>query len=386
MRILLLTSEEPEAHTGPGVLVRETVRAILAEPPNTVTVAAIVTAPASRARVAAQTRARALSPVVPLVARLERGEQGRGMIARALLRLPLTAVERRFTKFAAEQSSRATFALWFGSAWDPITTMLPRVCRCPVIHHPNDSITLFERRRVRVRLRAGRERLAALQERRALSAGYAASVYVSPSDAGVARRLVPAARVEMLPLGIDLAAFHPASADAAPAHILFSGVMAYGPNHDAAMHLIASILPHLPPSVRVRLAGRDPLPELRAAAARDSRVEVTGSVEDMGAEYRRAAVFAAPIVSGAGFRNKLLEAMASGLPIVATSLAVEGFGATPPGVVVADEPGSFAARLMELLADGPRRATLARAARAFVESGWSWEQRTARLLAMARGG
>jgi glycosyltransferase involved in cell wall biosynthesis len=224
--------------------------------------------------------------------------------------------------------------------------------------------------------------LAGLQERRVLQAGFAATVFVSEVDAAAARQLAPRARAVTVPLGVDLQAFRPRDASDGPVggDVLFTGVMAYRPNSDAANYLIERVLPLLPASARLRLVGRDPSPALVERGTATGRVVVTGEVSDIAVEYRRATVFAAPIVSGAGFRNKLLEAMASGLPVVTTSIAVESFGAVPPGVLVGDEPASFAAHVARLLANPQQAAALGAEGRAFVEHGWAWGHRTEQLL------
>jgi glycosyltransferase involved in cell wall biosynthesis len=383
MRLLVLTPDSPSApRSGNGTLAHHLARDLAHRPGAEVEVVAL-TDDGVGAEAQIDQSARPPFTVTGVVARQP---EGRARIGRALLRLGLNEAERRFVREAAERSRDADAAIWFGSAWDPVTLALPAACECPVIHHPNDSITLFERRRASARLRPIRERLASLQECRALRAGYKATVYVSALDAAEAQRIVGTAPVHTIPLGVDVKTFRPAARAARRAEVLFSGVMAYGPNHDAAMHLLGEILPHLPATTRVRLVGRDPLPALRAASARDPRVELTGAVADISREFRRAAVYAAPIISGAGFRHKLLEAMASGLAIVATSLAVEGFGSPPPGVLVADDPKEFAAMVTSLLEDESRCRALGGAARAFVESGWSWEHRAERVLALMTGG
>jgi glycosyltransferase involved in cell wall biosynthesis len=363
VRILLLTPDAPTSpRSGFGLVADHTARAI------------------SRAGVA---EPRTLSVQEDTQTN---GRANRAAIARSLLRGPLNAAERRFVERTGAASRDAEVAIWFGSPWDPITLALPRRCACRLVHHPNDSITLFERRRAQTRLRVLRVRLAQAHERRVLSAGYAATVYVSEQDAAEARRLAPVDQAHAIPLGIDLEAFRPGEQPAPGVpEVLFAGAMAYGPNHEAAMCLLDRVLPFLPAAVRLRVVGRDPSPALRATAARDPRVEITGAVADITAEYRRATVFAAPVISGAGSRNKLLEAMASGLPVVTTSLGVESFGSQPPGVLVADDPSTFAAHVNALLLDAERRRLLGVAARKFVESGWSWDRRTQRLLAVALG-
>lgn len=111
-----------------------------------------------------------------------------------------------------------------------------------------------------------------------------------------------------------------------PPVILFIGHLGYRPNVDAAMRLAKNILPLIAarlPSARLVIAGRFPRPEIKAL---DKLSGVTVVVNPPGVAdlYARASVAVMPIASGGGTRIKILEAMALGVPVVATSKAAEG--------------------------------------------------------------
>lgn len=163
-------------------------------------------------------------------------------------------------------------------------------------------------------------------------------------DAELLRRQVPRARVAVVPNGVDAGA----AAGPAPGRVLaFLGAFDAEANVDAAERLVREVLP-LVPDGRVLLIGRDPSPRVRALAG--ARVEVTGTVPDVRVELARASVLVAPLSRGVGVRNKVLEAMAVGLPVAATSLALQGIGASR-GVVQADAPAELAAAAVRLMAD-----------------------------------
>ncbi len=88
----------------------------------------------------------------------------------------------------------------------------------------------------------------------------------------------------------------------------------------------------------------------------------------------RAAVCVDPVQAGAGMQNKLLEYLAMGKAVVATTVANEGIGATPgEHLVIADSPGDIADGIVKLCEDAGRRAAFGEAARGFIETRWTWE-------------
>ena len=101
---------------------------------------------------------------------------------------------------------------------------------------------------------------------------------------------------------------------------------------------------------------------------------VSGHVADLNAALNDAAVFVAPLRFAAGIQNKVLEAMAAGLPVVASSFANEGLEAEDGRhLIVADEAETLAAAIAGLLHDAARRRELGRQGRAFVLQRYRWE-------------
>jgi glycosyltransferase involved in cell wall biosynthesis len=158
---------------------------------------------------------------------------------------------------------------------------------------------------------------------------------------------------------------------------VFTGGMNYPPNTDAALTLIRTVMPRVwatAPDTRLAIVGRDPTSDLLAMAT-DARVTVTGFVEDVRPHLEDATVFAAPLRFGAGIQNKLLEAMAFELPVVASSIAADGLrvdAETTPPITVADDAAPFAAAVVEALVDATRDSRPARDARAYVATHFDW--------------
>ena len=192
-----------------------------------------------------------------------------------------------------------------------------------------------------------------------------AVVVVSDVDAGVLRAAAPGARVEVVPNGVDLGA---APGPTATEPVLgFHGNLASGANCEAAVRLVTEILPRVRrhrPDARVVLIGRDPPAELLRLAG--DGVEVTGAVDDVRTALAGVSVYVAPMTSGTGIKNKVLEAMAAGLPVVGTTMAFHGIG-TEAGLV-ADGDDELATAVVGLLDDEEARHRLGRAGRDHVSS------------------
>ena len=167
----------------------------------------------------------------------------------------------------------------------------------------------------------------------------------------------------------------------------FVALLSWGPNVDAATWFCREVWPHVVrtlPGARLQLVGRNPADEVRALAG--PTVEVTGTVPDLDPWYARTRVCIAPLLAGGGSRLKILEALAAGRPVVATTVGAEGLeDLVGRGVLVADEPARMASVLAELLADGERCAELGRRGAAAVASDHSWEAAVRPLLATLAG-
>jgi len=133
--------------------------------------------------------------------------------------------------------------------------------------------------------------------------------------------------------------------------IIFTGNMPYFPNQDAMVYFIKEIFPLIlakRPTVILYIVGNNPTIKIKKLQSKN--VIITGYVNDIREEYLKSAVNIAPIRFGAGTPNKVIEALALGIPTVATSLSINGF---PQEVrkyfYVADTPKSFAEAVLDLL-------------------------------------
>ncbi|HVG95800.1 MAG TPA: glycosyltransferase [Chloroflexota bacterium] len=225
-----------------------------------------------------------------------------------------------------------------------------------------------------------------LRAREALyAAGADACLAVSPEDAAALEAIVPGLGAVVVANGVAVAAAPPPAPGPRPL-VLFTGKLDYRPNVDAGEWLVREILPLVRarvPDVRFVLAGRDPAPAVRRLAGPD--VEVTGALTDDGLTALRASAWveAVPLRMGSGVRFKALEAMAAGVPLVATTLGAAGTGAEHGRqALIADDAPGFAAAVCDLLTRPERRRALAAAAHALAAARHDWSRITPRLLAV----
>ncbi len=193
----------------------------------------------------------------------------------------------------------------------------------------------------------------------------------------------------VVPNGVDLGYWRRTSRERGADTIVFTGAMEYPPNADAALYLIEAILPLVRrsvPSAQVLVVGRDPTPRLVAAGRRPG-VTVTGFVEDVRPYLERATVFAAPLRFGAGIQNKVLEAMAMEVPVVASPLAADGLrtedGQRPP-IQVAHNRQQFADLIVRQLRDRANNPAPDAAARRYVEAHFIWGRSGAKMDQVVR--
>jgi polysaccharide biosynthesis protein PslH len=208
------------------------------------------------------------------------------------------------------------------------------------------------------------ERLLAF-ERGLVSRG-AALVLVTTEEAALLERLAPevAGHVHVVENGVDAEYFSPEHAFDSPyekdeAPVVFTGAMDYWANVDAVEWFARQILPAVRavvPAAVFLIVGARPAPAVERLASLPG-VRVTGGVYDVRPYLAHARVSVAPLRVARGVQNKVLEAMAMGVPVVATPEALDGLRWEPgAGVIAEQEPNAFARRVSDILADTSGRS------------------------------
>jgi glycosyltransferase involved in cell wall biosynthesis len=185
-----------------------------------------------------------------------------------------------------------------------------------------------------------------------------------------------AARIHVLPTGVRLSA-PTVTSDDRPS-LVFTGTLGYPPNADAVRHFCRDVLPTIRrerPDVRLEIVGDGASRELVSTCGVAPGVEFLGFVPDVFDVLRRATLFVCPMRQGTGIKVKLLEAMACGLPVVASPIAVEGMPDARDGVHlrVARSAEDFARAVVTLLGDKEARARLGARGRELA-AGYTWDR------------
>lgn len=196
------------------------------------------------------------------------------------------------------------------------------------------------------------------------------------TDCAALAAMAPGRDLRTASNGVDEACFKVRRAPV-DERLFFIGQLGYAPNTDAALWMAREIFPLIRarrPKAELILAGAGAPAAVRALASLPG-VSLPGYIADPAAELGRAAIAVVPVRTGAGRQNKLLEALAAGVPVVTTRFAAEGAGVTAgKHALVADDAQGFADAVVALL-QAPTKATrLARAGQALARKEFRWEQ------------
>jgi polysaccharide biosynthesis protein PslH len=183
-------------------------------------------------------------------------------------------------------------------------------------------------------------------------------------------------RTAVITNGVDCESYRPDQYPTRPNTLVYNGALTYSANYDAMRYFLADIYPRLKqqvPEVTLSITGSTNGVD-QSGLAMDDSVALTGYVPDLRSVVGGSAVCVVPIQQGGGTRLKILEAMALGVPIVATSKGAEGLQVVDgKHLLLADEPAAFAEKTARLLRDATLRRALAGQARHLVEQAYNWK-------------
>ncbi len=184
--------------------------------------------------------------------------------------------------------------------------------------------------------------------------------------------------ISIVPNGVDIEFFQPNPGYKKKYDLVFVGNMGYHPNVEAAKFLVKSVFPILQqmlPDSTLLIAGARPTAEVKNLA--NEHIHISGWMEDIREAYWSAKLFIAPIFLGSGQQNKILEAMACGLPCITTPQVNNAIDASVNDTIfLAEKPEVFAGFAAKLLESADLQARVGRAARKFVTQQFSWQSAT----------
>ena len=202
-------------------------------------------------------------------------------------------------------------------------------------------------------------------------------ITVSEHDAGIVRAVANHNRVTAVPPGVEREQLTPRPRRPEPNHVLYVGHMEHLPNLFGLTFLYCQVWPIVRrelPEVRLTIAGKGTReemgrlgPNILRAMEGDPTVRIAGFVPDLGALMDRCSAMAAPLQIGSGVRNKVIEAMAAGLPVVTTELGAEGLEVEHEReLLIADDGQTFAGELVRVLRDAQLQSRFSAAGRELV--------------------
>jgi polysaccharide biosynthesis protein PslH len=204
---------------------------------------------------------------------------------------------------------------------------------------------------------------------------YRAAIAVSTLEAYELRQSADIP-VSVIPTGVDTRTLRPAPQELGPPRLVFTATLGYPPNSQGIRWFADHVWPRVRQQVsdaRLDIVGRDPTPDVEALDSHEG-ITVVGPVPLMAPYFARAQAVVVPILTGAGIRVKIVEAMAAGRAIVSTSLGWEGLPHVQPDrhILVADSAHEFSAATVRLLREPALRDKLAANARLLAEQHYDW--------------
>lgn len=206
-------------------------------------------------------------------------------------------------------------------------------------------------------------------------------VFVSELDANLCKKDHPKYKniITNMTLGADVADKKDISTLKVNNSIVFSGVMSYGPNEDAAYYFATKLFPSIKkhcPDCIFYIVGKEPSERIKNLETDIPGIVVTGYVDNMVTTITKASIYISPLRFGSGTKNKVLEAMAAGMPIVLSPVSREGIDDLEDGVncIFADTDEAWTIKILQLFNDDEKLQSLGMRAQEFIISKHSWSK------------
>jgi glycosyltransferase involved in cell wall biosynthesis len=184
-------------------------------------------------------------------------------------------------------------------------------------------------------------------------------------------------RFVIMPIGIDTQRLRPLERERRTSNVLTLGTLHYAPNAEGIRWFLHEVWPKVRASVpeaTLTIVGKNPPRDfIQYEEGHPQEIQVTGYVEDLEPYLRDAALMVVPVLAGSGMRVRILEGFSRGLPIVTTSIGLEGIPAKEgKEVLIADEPEVFASAVVRIIRDPELQDWLSINARKLATSRYDW--------------
>jgi glycosyltransferase involved in cell wall biosynthesis len=186
------------------------------------------------------------------------------------------------------------------------------------------------------------------------------------------------ASISVIPIAVDTNQIRPVARRANSLNLLTMGTLYYPPNADGIRWFVGEVFPLIRskmPGVTLTIIGKNPPNDfLKLAEDKSNGIVVTGFVPELDPYFAESALAVIPVRAGGGMRVRILEAFARAIPVVTTTVGLEGIQAQPgKDVLVADTPADFANDVCRALDDKVLLNQLATNGRLLVESKYDWQ-------------
>lgn len=206
-----------------------------------------------------------------------------------------------------------------------------------------------------------------------------AVVTVSDADSRNIAQATGASNVFTVPNGVDHEFFAPNPAIARhPEQVVFCGSLSFVPNQQAITWFVEKCWDRIraqQPNARLLVIGKSPSADLKPRLESHAGVECMGYVDDIRTHIIGSSVSIAPMISGSGIKNKILEAWALGVPVVATPLAVRGLSHEDgKNILIGGTPEALTAHVVRIMRDAALRERIGAAGRTYVVDNYTWQK------------
>lgn len=221
----------------------------------------------------------------------------------------------------------------------------------------------------------------AIREETRLLSKFAKIILVSSIDVELEKELHPeyADRFVLCNLGVEVQ-----EANAAPIididhnSIIFTGVMNYEPNEDAMLFFLTEVFPQISkklPMLKLYIVGKNPTKKLLEIAKKQKNVIVTGRVDNIFSYIKSCKIYVSPLRMGSGKKNKIIEAMACQVPIIASDVSMDGFGKEENSAVVrANTADEWTEEICKLIGDENKINEIKVAMKSVMDDRYDWKK------------